>query len=118
MSTTVVDSPVGPLRLTAEDGALVELHFVAEPVSAAPLDDPVLREVVAQLAAYFAHERQDFDLPLAPGGTAFQQRVWALPREIPYGTTTSYGALAREVGQPTASRAVGLANGQNPTPPP
>jgi methylated-DNA-[protein]-cysteine S-methyltransferase len=70
--------------------------------------------VRAQLAEYFAGRRRDFDLPLAPAGTPFQQRVWQALRAIPYGRTESYGALAARLGQPGAGRAVGLANGQNP----
>ena len=72
------------------------------------------RQALGQLAEYFAGSRQDFDLPLRPQGTAFQQTVWQALLDIPYGTTESYGELARRIGQPTASRAVGLANGRNP----
>ncbi len=73
-----------------------------------------LAPVVAQLQAYFAGELTDFDLPLQMHGTEFQRRVWAALCEIPYGETISYGELARWVGNPKASRAVGLANGRNP----
>ena len=66
------------------------------------------------MRAYFTGELTEFDLPLAPTGTPFQSRVWAGLREIPYGVTLTYGELARRIGQPTASRAVGLANGKNP----
>ena len=67
-----------------------------------------------ELEEYFAGTRQTFDLPLAPKGTAFQQKVWAALREIPYGQTRSYGEIAAIVGNPKASRAVGMANNQNP----
>lgn len=70
--------------------------------------------MVAQLAEYFAGARREFDLPLAPRGTAFQQRVWEELRRIPYGETISYAELARRVGRPGASRAVGRANATNP----
>jgi methylated-DNA-[protein]-cysteine S-methyltransferase len=73
-----------------------------------------LAETVRQLRAYFAGELREFDLPLAPAGTPFQLRVWRELRNIPYGQTISYGELARRVGSPKGSRAVGLANGANP----
>jgi methylated-DNA-[protein]-cysteine S-methyltransferase len=76
--------------------------------------DDVLRQVEYQLTAYFAGELRDFDLPLAPVGTPFQERVWQALRDIPYGATTSYSALANRIGAPGAARAVGLANGRNP----
>src|SRR5690606_32489233 len=69
-----------------------------------------------QLGAYFAGELQAFDLPLAPEGTPFQRTVWQALQSIPYGQTISYGELAQEIGRPTASRAVGAANGRNPLP--
>ena len=73
-------------------------------------------DVVGQLEEYFAGRRRQFDLPLAPAGTPFQQRVWRALLDVPYGETISYGELASRIGQPTASRAVGLANGSNPLP--
>ncbi|MDX1983869.1 MAG: methylated-DNA--[protein]-cysteine S-methyltransferase, partial [Bryobacteraceae bacterium] len=72
------------------------------------------REVIRQLDAYFKGALHDFDVPLAPLGTPFQRNVWSALREIPYGRTISYGELARRIGNPSASRAVGLANGSNP----
>jgi methylated-DNA-[protein]-cysteine S-methyltransferase len=71
-------------------------------------------ETTGQLAAYFAGDLRKFDLPLAMGGTPFQRRVWTELRQIPFGTTISYGELARRLGNPNGSRAVGLANGRNP----
>lgn len=80
-------------------------------------EHPVLRAAVRQLVEYFERRRREFDLPLAPSGTAFQLRVWEALRGIPYGTTVSYGEIARRLGLlPSASRAVGLANGANPIP--
>ncbi|MEM9914972.1 MAG: methylated-DNA--[protein]-cysteine S-methyltransferase [Planctomycetota bacterium] len=119
-----LDSPVGELRLCATDTQLTRIDFVhgrkitalppdAQPVEAAA-NHPIFAVVAAQLAEYFTGRRQAFDLPLAPQGTAFQLRVWEQLRLIPYGTTISYGQLADRLGQPTASRAVGLANGNNP----
>ncbi|MBW3551643.1 MAG: methylated-DNA--[protein]-cysteine S-methyltransferase, partial [Proteobacteria bacterium] len=102
--------------LVAVDGALVKAHFAPYDVPAAPAspDEPVLREGVRQLQEHFAGERTEFDLPLAPPGTAFQRRVWDELRRIPYGTTTTYGELALRLGDPRCVRAVGLANGRNP----
>jgi methylated-DNA-[protein]-cysteine S-methyltransferase len=80
-----------------------------------PVEDAVAsREAVEELRAYFAGERQAFDLPLAPKGTPFQQAVWQALLEIPYGATASYGAIARRIGRPSAPRAVGMATGRNP----
>ncbi len=118
-TTTTMASPVGSLTLTAVDGKLTRLHMDGQrhAPDASPSwerDDAGLAGVVEQLEAYFAGSRQDFDVPLALAGTAFQQEVWAGLLEIPYGETVSYGELARRVGRPGASRAVGLANGRNP----
>ena len=112
----VVDAtPVGPLLLTAEDGALTGLHFGVHEVPGDRDDDePVLCDARGQLGEYFAGERRDFALPLAPRGTKFQLSVWEQLRLIPYGTTISYGELARRIGDPNAFRAVGTANGRNP----
>lgn len=114
-------SPIGELTLIGDGAALTALclptHRHRPPVAPDARTDPALfHEVVAQLEAYFAGERQDFDLPLAPRGTAFQQQVWEALRAIPYGATTSYGELAAAIGNPAAVRAVGLANGRNPLP--
>jgi methylated-DNA-[protein]-cysteine S-methyltransferase len=113
---TTIDSPVGELLLTSDDSALTRLLF--SPFTLDPTWSPersaVLDETVTQLAAYFAGERTDFDLPLAPAGTPFQLRVWEALREIAYATTINYGQLALRVGNVKASRAVGLANGRNP----
>jgi methylated-DNA-[protein]-cysteine S-methyltransferase len=111
----IVDSPVGELLLTAEDGLITGLHFSPFAVSPEWRHDPdALGEAATQLDEYFAGERTDFDLPLAPHGTEFQQRVWAMLRDIPYGETTTYGTLADRLGNPKTVRAVGLANGRNP----
>jgi methylated-DNA-[protein]-cysteine S-methyltransferase len=118
----VLDSPVGPLTLVATDGALSGLymekqrHLPPEETFGA-LDDPgtdPFATVAAQLTAYFAGELTEFDVPLNLHGTPFQRRVWTALQDIPYGETTSYGELAAELGNPSASRAVGLANGRNP----
>ncbi len=114
-----MDSPAGPLLLVADDRGLRRIEFVngRKPVQSDPEwrdDAEPLSEVVRQLRAYFAGELQKFDLTLAPQGTSFQLTVWNRLCEIPYGETISYGELARRIGNPNASRAVGLANGSNP----
>ncbi len=112
---TTIDSPIGEILLTGEDGALTRLYMSPFVVDPAWKHDPDARaEPARQLAEYFAGERTEFELELAPAGTAFQQRVWALLLAIPYGETTTYGALADELGNPRTVRAVGLANGRNP----
>ena len=108
-----IDSPLGPLTLTETDGALVRLEFGGEGGS---VRTPLLCQAAAQLEAYFAGTRTTFDLPLAPKGTAFQRRVWEALQQIPYGETRSYGELAAAIGNPKASRAVGMANNKNPLP--
>ena len=117
-----MESPIGRLRLIASGEFLVAIWF-EHGRDAAKNDEtlvegvsPVLERARAQLQEYFRAERRDFDLPLAPRGTEFQQRVWQRLRRIQYGTTTTYGALAAELGNTNASRAVGLANGSNPLP--
>ena len=133
---TTIDSPAGPVRIVAEDGALTAVEFLAAPPAdakpkssmqvaaersaARPIgdrddDDPLLAEAARQLTAYFAGDLKEFDLPLRPGGTPFQERVWAELRRIGYGETASYGEIATRLGLSTgASRAVGAANGRNP----
>jgi methylated-DNA-[protein]-cysteine S-methyltransferase len=116
---TRVESPIGELLLVGDGHALHGLHMqegrTAVSVDPAwrPADKP-FADVSEQLAEYFAGERLDFDVPLAMTGTPFQRRVWDALREIPYGETATYGELAHRLGRPSASRAVGLANGRNP----
>ena len=116
---TVMDSPVGRLTLVATDGVLCGLymdeqrHRPRQEVFG-PRDDTHSHDAIEQLNAYFAGDLKEFDLELAMNGTEFQRRVWTELREIPYGETVSYGELAQRMGRPSASRAVGLANGKNP----
>jgi methylated-DNA-[protein]-cysteine S-methyltransferase len=116
---TIVDSPLGGLTVVAEDGALTGLYFAhhlrgpaVETLGAR--GDVGFEEVRRQLGEYFAGERREFDLPLAPAGAEFQQRVWQLLTQIPYGQTRSYGDLARQLGDAALAQAVGAANGRNP----
>lgn len=118
---TTIDSPVGELLVVAAgDGTDRAITTVAFPPYERPAgeradDDPVLSRARTQLAEYFAGTRSEFDLPLAPTGSAFRQQVWDALREIPYGTTTTYGAIANGLGLTGhGARAVGLANGANP----
>jgi methylated-DNA-[protein]-cysteine S-methyltransferase len=118
---TEIESPVGPLRLAADDAGLRRIDFLTDFGASPPPSDWIRAEaplgaVIAQLDEYFAGRRRDFEGPLAPEGTTFQQHVWRRLCEIPYGATISYGELAARVGNPRASRAVGLANGRNPIP--
>jgi methylated-DNA-[protein]-cysteine S-methyltransferase len=110
-----LDTPIGRLLLAGDDAGLRRVLFPgAEPLPGWRPDGEPVRDAMRQLTAYFAGELRVFDLPLAPEGTPFQRRVWQALREIEYGDTISYGELARRIGNPSASRAVGLANGSNP----
>ncbi|MFF4871190.1 methylated-DNA--[protein]-cysteine S-methyltransferase [Streptomyces sp. NPDC090109] len=116
---TVVDSPYEPLTLVAVDGVLSRVHMTGQrhrpPEETFGDPDPrPFGEAVRQLDAYFAGDLTAFDLPLHLVGTPFQLRVWERLSLIPYGETRTYGELAEELGNPGASRAVGLANGRNP----
>lgn len=116
------DSPLGPLLLGADARALRHIDFARDGCAAEPAagwqagDHPVLRDARRQLDAYFAGRLQQFDLPLAPNGTAFQQQVWRALQTIPFGQTRSYAQIAASVGRARAARAVGAANGKNPLP--
>ena len=121
---TLMSSPVDDLRIVERDGSIVAIDFSpvrpttdGRPLGARDDTEPVLVEAVRQLNAYFESDLREFDLPLAPGGTDFQCRVWQQLRAIPYGETASYGEIAGRLGMTNAaSRAVGLANGKNPIP--
>jgi methylated-DNA-[protein]-cysteine S-methyltransferase len=121
---TVVPTPIDDLRVVTRNGSITAIEFSpfrmapdGAPIGERDDDHPLLREAVAQLTAYFARDLKEFDLPLAPRGTEFQQRVWEQLRLIGYGETASYGEIARRLGKSNAaSRAVGLANGRNPIP--
>ena len=119
---TLTDSPLGQLRIVEHDGAITAIEFEPFRTTGRPLgerddDHPVLVAAVTQLAAYFARDLKEFDLPLAPQGSTWQRQVWDQLRLIGYGETASYGQIAARLGRSNAaSRAVGLANGQNPIP--
>ncbi|MDG9723381.1 MULTISPECIES: methylated-DNA--[protein]-cysteine S-methyltransferase [unclassified Streptomyces] len=116
---TVIDSPYGALTLVAEDGVLCGLYMTDQrhrppEESFGAADDGPFAEAEDQLTAYFAGELKDFTIALRLNGTPFQRTVWDQLRRIPYGETRTYGELADALGNPAASRAVGLANGRNP----
>ena len=112
MHETTYTSPIGPIRLRADDDALLELTFGEGQDT--DTRSAVLDAARAQLDEYFAGTRTTFDLPVRLSGSPWEERVWAELQTIPYGETTSYGALALRLGAPTAARAVGSANGRNP----
>jgi methylated-DNA-[protein]-cysteine S-methyltransferase len=113
---SVLASPVGPLLVSGDEEALTGLRFAgdAAPPSAWRRDDGRFREEARQLAQYFAGERTVFDIAMRLDGPAFDRRVWDALREIPHGTTTTYGELAARIGAPGQARAVGSANARNP----
>lgn len=118
---TVIDSPIGDLRLVAHEDALVAIEFSpfsgARPVGDRADHAAVLVAARTQLGEYFAGQRTTFDLPLAPAGTEFQHQVWGELAQVPWGQTATYGEIAHRLGRTNAaSRAVGLANGRNPIP--
>lgn len=113
MKKRTFTSPLGPICLTEEDGFLTDVGFCTTKAEAAE-DSPLLAEAEHQLAEYFLGLRQNFDLPLNPKGTAFQQKVWQALLQIPYGQTASYKEIACKIGNEKAYRAVGLANHNNP----
>jgi len=121
MAYTYMSSPVGRLTLVATDNGLAAILWendrpgrVRLNVAAEMKDHPVLLETERQLEEYFAGRRKEFALTLDPSGTAFQRQVWNALLTIPFGETRSYSQIARQIGNPTAVRAVGAANGRNP----
>jgi methylated-DNA-[protein]-cysteine S-methyltransferase len=121
-ATLLMESPVGPIELVSDGESITHVLFVDDDVTmlpnaigAAKSADTALAAARRQLGSYFDGELVEFELPLAPTGTAFQRRVWHELRQIPYGETVSYGEIAARLGLPPgASRAVGTANGSNP----
>ena len=116
---TTIDTPIGELTLVGEDGALIGVYYPGhwtrpDPASFGQRSDGGFEEVERQLAEYFAGERTTFALPTSRNGDGFQRKVWELIDQIPYGQTTTYGELARELGDRTLARAVGGAVGHNP----
>lgn len=115
MHALLMDTPLGPLLVAEENGALCRVEFADTfPLEATAGETPLLKKAKSQLNEYFAGQRRQFDLPLAMPGTAFEQAVWRALGNIPYGQTRSYAQIAAEAGNPRAARAVGMANHKNP----
>ena len=115
-----IPSPLGILTLCASEDGLFRVDFEerspAVSVSVSDRAEWILTQASRELAEYFAGKRREFSVPLHPGGTPFQQKVWAALCRIPYGETRTYGEIARQIGAPKAARAVGMANHRNPLP--
>jgi len=117
-----LETPIGTLMIVGDHDAIHRIDFPKNGRASKPAAEwsessrGAVSDALRQLKEYFAGKRTDFDLPLAPAGTDFQRAVWRRLQEIPYGETISYGELAKRIGNPKASRAVGAANGQNPIP--
>jgi methylated-DNA-[protein]-cysteine S-methyltransferase len=123
ISCAQIGSPLGPLLLAADDSGVREIRFVngrgflpPDPEWVRDENEANLYRLAQQLNAYFRGKLENFTVPSSPQGTEFQRTVWDQLRKIPYGQTISYGELARRIGNPQASRAIGLANGSNPIP--
>jgi len=119
IAEAIFDTPVGPLVARAGEDGIAELLFArrgqkTRPASGYPSARRHIRAIEAQLVEYFDGKRKAFDVALQPQGPPFHMRVWNALLGIPYGETISYGELAARVGDPTAARAVGAANGANP----
>ena len=110
------DFPFGRFGVEEKEGAVTHLYLnpAGAVLPAEERETPLLAEAMRQLAEYFAGERREFELPLAPEGTPFMRRVWAELVKVPYGAIATYGEIAERIGNPGGSRAVGLANNRNP----
>ncbi|MBF0105554.1 MAG: methylated-DNA--[protein]-cysteine S-methyltransferase [Deltaproteobacteria bacterium] len=106
-------SPIGMIKITADDTKITELTFVDNDSGLCEYQTPVIKECIKQLDEYFAGKRKVFTLPLLIEGTAFQKNVWSKLSKIPYGKTLSYADIASKINQPKACRAVGMANNKN-----
>jgi methylated-DNA-[protein]-cysteine S-methyltransferase len=114
-----VSTPLGDITAVADEDGLTRVILAGDDGSVlteATEGGPIVDAAAQQLAEYFAGERMAFDVPLAPQGTEFQQTVWTALGDVPFGTTATYGEIAKAIGQLTATRAVGAANGRNPIP--
>jgi methylated-DNA-[protein]-cysteine S-methyltransferase len=119
MNYQLLDTPIGALRLASDGSHITAIEFVPGARKSEATEqptDPALAACADQLREYFAGERREFTLPLAPHGTDFQREVWRALAAIPYGELRSYRDIAQAIGRPKAVRAVGAANGRNPLP--
>lgn len=113
---TTINSPVGFLKITTNDLALLSVDFTDQYSESVDFKPEILLATVLQLSEYFSGTRTEFSLNLNPEGTGFQKKVWQLVESIPFGRTASYLDIARQSGSEKNTRAVGLANGKNPIP--
>jgi methylated-DNA-[protein]-cysteine S-methyltransferase len=119
LSYRTLSTPLGDITAVADEDGLTQVILAGDDGSVlaeATEGGPIVDAAATQLAEYFAGERMAFDVPLTPQGTEFQQTVWKALGDVPFGTTATYGEIARAIGQLTATRAVGAANGRNPIP--
>jgi methylated-DNA-[protein]-cysteine S-methyltransferase len=114
LAVIYVPSPIGCLRVSGSEKGICEIQFCDKPGPESKEIPACLHQAGRQIEEYFQGRRLDFDLPLDLRGTAFQRKIWAALLEVPCGRTASYGAIARAVGRPKSSRAVGGANHSNP----
>ena len=114
MDQLIISSPLGAIHLKADQEALYVLEFTDSSLSESITNNPILKLAQKELNEYFKGIRKEFTVPVHLEGTSFKQQVWQELQDIPYGVTISYGELARRIGNPAASRAVGGANGKNP----
>lgn len=112
------ETPIGKIGLAEEYGFITNLYFLSmkQPLNAKQIETDILKEGYVQLVEYFNGERKEFDLPLNPSGTDFQQTVWSELLNIPYGEVRFYKDIASAIGKPNSIRAVGSANNKNPIP--
>ncbi len=114
-NAAIYETPFGPVTMIEKDGFLTDLRLGASyALDYVIRETPLTANAYMQLCQYFRGERRNFDLPMCPGGTAFQKRVWTALLTIPYGETRSYKEIAVQAGNPRAARAVGMANNRNP----
>ena len=114
--TRYINSPIGWLKLQSTETELTSVCFISEKAENSAIQPTILKNTERQLKEYFAGERKQFTLQLAPEGTAFQQKIWRLVKKVHFGETTSYLEIAKQSGSEKNTRAVGLANGKNPIP--
>ena len=114
MKALLCETPIGLLQIVEDDSAITQIRLADNSFSRETEETPLLLEAKRQLTEYFSGKRKNFELPLAPKGTPFQQKVWTALQTIPYGETRSYQQIAEQIGSPKACRAVGLANNKNP----
>lgn len=118
MPVYIYPSPIGKLGIAEEAGSITHIYFEGESAqhNLSSEETPLIKEAIRQLDLYFKGELRDFDLPLAPKGTPYQQAVWQQLCTVPYGSTATYKEIAQKVGKPKGFRSVGQANNRNPIP--